>query len=333
MRNLKELGQRVVTNTVATRQNMKHLASLASLLVELRVDQYQIAFPHPTGHAATYFHGVVPRMRELWPHVRAALDVGAAAGVRAMVEAMPYCQLPGYERYAAELVIPPTELVFEGYVVPDYGRERMDRGKTRFPQCATCRFEAMCEGPWREYPEVVGADEFQPVAGPRVLDGMVVLDERFALLGTPAPDVIPYGPGWTAVVFYAEDFSPTCTTELCALRDAHVNDVNMVAVAPGDHAAFARAHGLTFPMLDDRDGAIAGAFRNGRRRSTYLVGPGRTIDHILVEPDVARAGEEIAAAIRRFGAPPRSIERGEELVVIRRRPARAEALAELGLDE
>jgi peroxiredoxin len=176
----------------------------------------------------------------------------------------------------------------------------------------------------------VGSDEFQPVCGPRVVDGRLVLDERFALLGAPAPAVIAYDRPWTAVVFYAEDFSPTCTTELCAIRN--VNDVNIVAVAPGDHAAFARAHGFAFPMLDDRDGAIGRAFRNVGR-STYLVGPQRTIDAILVEPDVARAGDEIRDTIRRLGAPPRSIERGEELVVIRRRPDRAQALAELELDD
>src|SRR5262249_59677055 len=96
IRHLRALGQRIVTNTVATRQNMRHLPALARLLVELGVDQFQIAFPHPTGHAATYFNGVVPRMRDLAPHVREALRVGIDAGVRWMAEAMPYCPGPRF---------------------------------------------------------------------------------------------------------------------------------------------------------------------------------------------------------------------------------------------
>jgi MoaA/NifB/PqqE/SkfB family radical SAM enzyme len=208
IRNLRALGQRIVTNTVATRQNMRHLPALARLLVDLGVDQFQIAFPHPTGHAATYFNGVVPRMRDLAPHVIDALQVGIAAGVRCMAEALPYCQLPGFERYAAELHIPPTEIAYDGFVVPDYQRDRMERGKTRFPQCAPCRFEPMCEGPWRGYPETVGGDEFQPVPGPRVVDAAVLLDERFALLGTRAPALGALDglttSRWMAVVFYPE---------------------------------------------------------------------------------------------------------------------------------
>jgi cyclic pyranopterin phosphate synthase len=345
IRHLRALGQRIVTNTVATRQNARHLPALARMLVELKVDQFQIAFPHPTGHAETYFNGVVPRMRELAPFVREALAVGIAAGVRCMAEAMPYCQLPGFERYIAELHIPPTEIVYDGFVVPDYKRDRMDRGKTRFAQCATCRFEPMCEGPWREYPEHLGSDEFQPVAGPRVLDPAIVLDERFALLGTPAPVALldALGPfeaaaRFVAVVFYPEAFSPACTTQLCsveagraALAEAGVAAVAVSRDARDRQDAFARAHALGFPLVADEDGAIARAFAAGGR-STYLIGPARTIDHVIVEPDVRAHAAQIASAVRRFEAGPRPLERGPELVVIRRRPKpEHEVAAELQL--
>jgi cyclic pyranopterin phosphate synthase len=340
--NLRALGQRVVTNSVATKQNMRHLPQLAELLVSLDVTQFQIAFPHPTGHAATYFDGVVPKMAELAPHVRAALEVGRRAGVACMAEAMPYCMLPGYEPFAAELHIPPTELVFDGYVVPDYARERMERGKTRFAQCARCRFEPMCEGPWREYPERVGADEFQPVAGPRVVDCAIVRDQRFARLGEPAPRIAPLDRAldgaaarWVALAVYPEDGSPGCTAEACGLQ-AELSALTAGGIAlyglspdgPSRHAAFAAAHGLAFPLLSDERRQLLAALgaldaRGGVRRSTYLFGPERRLDHVLVEVDVARHAAQIRDAVRRFEAPPRPTARGEELVVIRRRPSRA----------
>jgi MoaA/NifB/PqqE/SkfB family radical SAM enzyme len=317
IRNLRALGQRIVTNTVATKQNARHLPALAQMLVELGVDQFQIAFPHPTGHAHTYFRGVVPRMSVLAPYVSESLRIGRAAGVACMAEAMPYCQLPGWEQSIAELHIPPTEIVYDGFVVPDYKRDRMERGKTRFPQCATCRFEPMCEGPWREYPEELGSDEFQPVAGPRVVDTLVMLDDRFDMLGKPAPRVPPSDDKWLALVFLPEPGTPACDAQLrsCQLPNA-------VTISPKPGAR----------ILDDgswsRDYRI---IQDGRfRRTTYLLGPDRKIDHILVEPDVQRHSAQILDAIRRYEAPPRPLERGEELVVLRRKPA-AEVAAELKL--
>jgi MoaA/NifB/PqqE/SkfB family radical SAM enzyme/peroxiredoxin len=343
MKNLRALGQRIVTNTVATRQNMKHLPALAHMLVELGVAQYQIAFPHPTGHAETYFHGVVPRMRELAPHIHAALEVGVRAGVPCMAEAMPYCTMAGYERYVSELYIPPTEIVYDGFVVPDYERDRVERGKTRFAQCATCRFEPICEGPWREYPEHVGDAEFRPVAGARVVDGDVVRDARFARLGAPAPRFAALDAArarWVAVMFYPEAFSPSCTAEACsveagreALQRAGVDVIGVSPDAAERQDAFVRAHALGFAQVSDPSGELLRAY-DARGRATFLVGPERRIDHVLVAPDVRAHAQQILGAIRRFEAPPRPLERGAELVVIRRKPKpAAEVRAELSLDE
>jgi peroxiredoxin/MoaA/NifB/PqqE/SkfB family radical SAM enzyme len=360
IRNLKELGQRVITNTVITKQNARHLPALARMLVDLGVDQYQLAFPHPTGHLEQYFFGVVPRMSEIFAHVHAALEVGIAVGVACMAEAMPYCQLPGYERYAAEIFIPPTEIVYDGFVVPDYRHDRMERGKTRFVQCASCRFEPMCEGPWREYPAQLGDGEFQPVAGPRVLDTAILADDRFGLLGTPAPPIDGLTPAgrlrladldapWVAVAFYPEDGSPACTAEarslqggLAELRQAGIVVVGVSRDGVDRHHAFACAHGLTFPLVADADGAIARAYQaaggatrgegSAPRRSTYLLGPERRIDHVLVAVDPGNHAAEILSAVRRFAAAPRSLAPGPELIVLRRRarPA-AEVARELGL--
>ncbi len=355
IKNLKSLGQRIVTNTVAAKQNMKLLPDLARLFVELKVDQFQIAFPHPTGHAATYFNAVVPRMSELAPYLQEALRIGEAAGVPCMAEAMPFCMMKGHERFVSELFIPPTEIVYEDFVVPDYARDRMERSKTRFPQCATCRFEPMCEGPWREYPEMVGHDEFQPVAGTRVLDTAIVQDERFALLGTVAPAFeLPAGDGsvvkssalqgkWVALAFYPEDGSPGCTAEACSLQaglhDLAAAGVTLVGISPDGverHRDFALQHGLRFPLLSDPTGAVAEAFGarrpgQGLRRSTYLLGPDRTVAHVLVSPDVKSHAAQILDAIRRFEAPPRSLEQGPELIIRRHAKPTAEAAVELGL--
>ncbi|HWB80419.1 MAG TPA: radical SAM protein [Nannocystaceae bacterium] len=325
------LKQTVVTNTVITKQNAKHLPELARMLIGLGVAQYQLAFPHPTGHAATFFKGVVPRMSEIAAFVHEALALGHAAGVACMAEAMPFCMMHGHERDVAELHIPPTEIVYDGYVVPDYGEDRMARGKTRFAQCASCRFEPICEGPWREYPAGMGDAEFTPVTGTRVIDTAIVLDARFALLGTLAPALPIATSGWRALCFVPEAGSPDCTAELCSLVDAKAEldarGIAEIVISADDVAKQSRwreQHGARAQMIADEGGAIAAAF-GVRGRSSYLVDPDGRIAHVVVDVDPAHHGQQLARAFDRLHAPARPLAPAEDLVTIRRRLAEGAA--------
>lgn len=67
--------------------------------------------------------------------------------------------------------------------------------------------------------------------------------------------------------FYPKDGTPPCTVEACAFRDnldaLRARGAEVVGVspdAPGSHAAFARKHGLGFPLLSDADLRLAEAF-------------------------------------------------------------------------
>ena len=162
IRNLKELGQPVITNTVITRANYRHLPDIAKLLIGLGVDQYQFAFVHPLGSASDNFTAVVPRMSLIEPYVHQGLELGIRAGRRIMTEAIPYCFMKGFETFVAERIIPRTK-IFEGHVtIDDYTEHRLTEGKMKGPRCGECAFEKVCEGPWREYPEHYGWDEFIP---------------------------------------------------------------------------------------------------------------------------------------------------------------------------
>lgn len=161
--NAKKLGVPVVINSVITRANYQHLPEMAQLFVALRADQYQFAFVHPLGTAARHFDEIVPRFGEIEPFVRAGLHVGIRAGVRCMTEAIPLCFLGRLYRHAAEWIIPRTKIFDDDRIVADYTEFRLHEGKLKGPACRGCALEAQCEGPWREYPEHFGWDEFRPL--------------------------------------------------------------------------------------------------------------------------------------------------------------------------
>ncbi len=163
MRNIRKLGQRLITNTVVTKANYRDLPDLARLLVSLGVDQYQFAFMHITGRAAANKEWLAARKSIIEPWVKKGLDVGMEAGRRVMTEAIPYCFMSGYEDHVAERIIPATKIFDAERIIEDYTHLRRTEGKAKGPRCQECAYFKSCEGPWREYPEMFGWDEFEPV--------------------------------------------------------------------------------------------------------------------------------------------------------------------------
>ena len=165
IRNARALGLPVVLNSVVVRANMTQLPRMAELFTRLDVVSFQLAFVHALGAAGDDITGVMPRFTEAMPWILRALAVGRAAGVRCWTEAVPLCFLPGFEQHASEPRIPRTRIVDAERVVDDYTATRRDEGKAKGPPCVGCSLDALCEGPWREYPATYGWDELRPVSG------------------------------------------------------------------------------------------------------------------------------------------------------------------------
>lgn len=162
IKNLKKMKQYVLTNTVITSQNYKDIPKIAKLLVALGVDQFQFAFVHILGAADKNKKWLVPKKSEIMPFIKRGLDVGIKAGKTVMTEAIPYCFMEGYEDYVAENGIPDTTIFDANFEISNYTDYRQHEGKVKSPKCKKCTYYKACEGPWREYPELFGWDEFKP---------------------------------------------------------------------------------------------------------------------------------------------------------------------------
>ncbi|MGM5481904.1 MAG: radical SAM protein [Nanobdellota archaeon] len=163
IKNLRELGQYIITNTVVVKPNYKTMPELASLLIKLGVNQYQLAFMHAVGNAWKYFDEMMPRVSDAAPYIHKALQRGIDNNVNCMAEAMPFCVMKGYEEYCSEHFIPPTEISDLNAYDKDFTNTRKTQGKIKFEKCRKCKWDKICEGPWREYPEKFGDEEFKPV--------------------------------------------------------------------------------------------------------------------------------------------------------------------------
>ena len=162
--NLKKLWQYVLTNTVITKQNYKELPKLALLLISLGVRQYQFAFIHITWSADVNKEEIVPSKTEIIDYVKKWLDIWKKYKVNCMTEAIPFCIMQWYEWAIAEYNFMPETQIFDAeWVIDSYNDYRWNEWKIKFPQCKSCKYNNICEGPWKEYPEIYWREEFLPV--------------------------------------------------------------------------------------------------------------------------------------------------------------------------
>ncbi|MBU0758343.1 MAG: radical SAM protein [Nanoarchaeota archaeon] len=168
IKNLREMGQYIISNTVVVKPNYRYCEDMAKLLVKLGVNQFQLAFVHAGGNAYDNFDKMVPWVSMAAPYMHKGLDVGIKAEISVMAEAMPYCVMKGYEKYVSEMYIPETEIRDDGAYDPDFTKTRQTEGKIKFEKCMKCKYDLICEGPWKEYPEKRGDEEFVPVPGDKI---------------------------------------------------------------------------------------------------------------------------------------------------------------------
>ncbi len=167
IKNVKDRGLPVLANSVMVKPNYRFAKRIAEMLVKLGVDQYQLAFVHILGEAMKNFDSMVPWISLAAQYMRKGLDPGIDAGINVMVEAVPYCLMRGYEKYVSDLYIPPTTVFDADFVVESFEKWRVTEGKAKSERCRDCIFYDICEGPWVEYPQKRGWDEFVPVEGER----------------------------------------------------------------------------------------------------------------------------------------------------------------------
>jgi MoaA/NifB/PqqE/SkfB family radical SAM enzyme len=164
IKNIILLNGRVLINCVVVKENYKDLEKIAELLISLKVNQIQFAFVHAMGNAWINYDKVVPKMSEVVPFIKKSIDIAIKNNIFITTEAIPFCLMKGYENHIAENYIPNSEIRGKDFQnTNDFTYLRKNHAKIKFSQCKECKYDNICEGPWKDYPEKMGSSEFKPV--------------------------------------------------------------------------------------------------------------------------------------------------------------------------
>ena len=113
---------------------------------------------------------------------------------------------------------------------------------------------------------------------------------------------------WVVLYFYPKDDTPGCTKEACNFRDdlhkLEKLNAKVIGVSVDDgesHTEFAKKYNLPFPLLSDKDGAVA--FKYGAltdlgaikiaKRYTFLIDPNGVLKKNYLSVDTSRHSQEI----------------------------------------
>ncbi len=182
IRNVMEMRKnsgRLSGKLVISKVNAPYLIETVRLMISLGFYAINLTFPHACGNARKFFEKVVPRYTDIKEQVLSSIEVCLLNKITVDTETMPLCFLPNVEHLAVEMRFSPdeySELKQYGSdeKILDWNKIRLEI-KQKFPQCKECRFDKVCEGPWIEYPQFYGSDEFIPVRGKPVTDPKEIL--------------------------------------------------------------------------------------------------------------------------------------------------------------
>jgi MoaA/NifB/PqqE/SkfB family radical SAM enzyme len=163
IRNVKELGTKVRTNSVVCNDNYTEIPEIVDLCMDLGADHINLSALHTAGTALRNFWEVTPRYDEIRPYVFEAVDRAVARGRVITLEGFPYCAIPGYEQYMIDWRENKFKMLYRTFVFDDYEDYMDANSRVKDERCGGCAHNDSCGGVYKEYAELIGWDEFRPV--------------------------------------------------------------------------------------------------------------------------------------------------------------------------
>lgn len=172
VRNLIESGVYVSIKYVVTNYNKDCIFETVRFCEELGVDHVDVAFAHFTQGDIRRFYELIPRYKDIKDEIRGVIEYARFRDKfpKLTFESVPNCILGrGNERFSSDNLQAFRRLNKVRSSVQAVNQSKKDwnvlrdDNKKKFEKCKGCVYDMICLGPWREYYEVYGDDEFEPL--------------------------------------------------------------------------------------------------------------------------------------------------------------------------
>jgi len=182
---LKRFGVELHTSTVITDRNLPHMLDIYRFLRSHGVDQVVFNVMQANGRANTYFDQIFPTYTEIADTFRAFSRATQEAGEprpMAFLVDIPLCTTEGVPDFNRGYVEKYRHFDLDSHAALEArgkdNRAQEGRGKglvlvtrsdlddeqrDKRAECATCKYDPVCEGVWRNYLKRRGWGEFEPV--------------------------------------------------------------------------------------------------------------------------------------------------------------------------
>ena len=145
------------------KDNFTEIPEIADLCMDLGAGHVNISALHTAGTALRNFSEVTPRYDEIQPYVLEAVDRAVRRDRMVTLEGFPHCAIPGYEKYMIDWSENQFKMLYRTFVFEDYENYMDSNARVKDERCGRCTHTDTCGGVYKEYAELIGWDEFQPI--------------------------------------------------------------------------------------------------------------------------------------------------------------------------
>jgi len=171
IKNAQRNGINPLIKIVLSKLNYKELKNIMVFLAGLGIRSVRISFPHGLGEAWLNKEKVMPSYNNIKIYINDLIGFVkkfnekniADQRISMIFEAIPFC-ITGkdkdffLERYPKNIIT-----VNKFSKTENFTKIMKNESRIKFDDCEKCFFDNVCYGPWREYVELFGTEEFSPV--------------------------------------------------------------------------------------------------------------------------------------------------------------------------